>query len=218
MSMRAGHLLIHSDSVTEEQIRQGDLLYLAMGKSHKTSECCLTQTNFIDRAALFFDKKVKNPAMMDLDYVLCQMVHTGKYSIHGSFFTEHGAIHYQRAQAAFCARITPTATTPAYIHTMIFTRRSKRDMMRDDILEKLERDAPGSHDPFASADAHVSLSPNRCECAVSAGRRKTGVFSPTGLRVTKGPTREFGAIALRRIRKTPTLRPCTPLSRAHVKP
>ena len=38
--------------------------------------------------------------------------------------------------------------------------------------------------------------------AVSAGRRKTGVFSPTGLRVTKGPTREFGAIALRRIRKT----------------
>ena len=174
-----GHLLIHSDSVTEEQIRQGDLLYLAMGKSHKTSECCLTANNFIDRAALFFDKKVKNPAMMDLDYVLCQMVHTGKYSIHGSFFTEHGAMYYQRAQAAFCARITPTATTVQDVHTMIFNRRSKRDMMRDDILEKLERDAPGSHDPFASADAHVSLSPNRCESEASASPRGDTQLSAT---------------------------------------
>ena len=51
--------------------------------------------------------------------------------------------------------------------------------MRDDILEDLETDAPGSHDPFASADVHVSLSPNRCESEASASPRGDTQLSAT---------------------------------------
>ena len=150
-------------------------------KSHKTAECVLTASNFKNRAALFFDKKVKNPAMMDLDYVLCEMLHTGKYSVHGSFFTENGGMIYQRAQAAFCARITPTATTVQDVHTMIFNRTSRRDLIRDELLEKLERDPPDAPDPFASVDAYVSLSPNtgRCESVGSMSPQETSRISST---------------------------------------
>ena len=156
-----GHQIVSHESVTDDERRQGDLLFLAYGKTNKTAECTLTQNNLIDRAALFFEKKVKNPALQELDHVLMLMLQTGKYTVHGQFFTHNGSMIYHRAQAALIARLNPDSVSVDDVHQILFTRRSPRDEFLASMT--VDRDPPGARDPFEARDAFVHLtSDDRC--------------------------------------------------------
>ena len=142
-----------SESVQDAEKVRGDELYLALGKSDKTADCLLTSTNFIERASLFFDKRICNPALADLDYVLKEMLQTGKFSIHGSFFHMQGAMVYSRAQTAFQCRVFPSQTSVSDVHRIMFTTRH----IRDDIAQSVDRDADDDFDPFEAQSAYVTL-------------------------------------------------------------
>ena len=154
-----GHLCVSSESVRDEEKVRGDELYLALGKSDKTADCILTVTNFIDRASLFFDRRIRNPALAELDYVLRMMLQTGKFSIHGSFFTSHGSMIYSRAQTAFQCRVFPAQTSTADVHAILFNRRNAiRDETLDNLTAKsVDRDGPDDFDPFSARSAYVTL-------------------------------------------------------------
>ena len=155
-----GHLCVTHEKVTDEEKRQGDLLFLAYGKTNKTAECTLTQNNLIDRAALFFEKKVKNPVHQELDFVLCQMLQTGKYTVHGHFFTHNGSMVYHRAQAALVARLNPDSVSVDDVHHILFNRRTPRDEFLASMT--VDRDRVGTRDPFEAKDAFVHLNDDRC--------------------------------------------------------
>lgn len=168
-----GHLFYCSPSVTEQEKVRGDELYVAMGKSNKCAECVLTATNFVDRASLFFDRKIKNPALSDLDTTLKAMLETGKYSVHGSFFTNNGAMIYSRAQAAFHCRLYPSAATVEDVHRIFFNRSHKPDSTLSDPHVSVApeprapvRDSPSAPDVFSNNDEYVhldrSLHPDAC--------------------------------------------------------
>ena len=110
-------------------------------------------------ASLFFDRRIRNPALAELDYVLKMMLQTGKFSIHGSFFTPHGSMIYSRAQTAFQCRVFPAQTSTADVHAILFNR---RNAIRDEILDNLtaksvDRDGPDDFDPFSAQSAYVTL-------------------------------------------------------------
>ena len=155
-----GHLCVTHEKVTDEEKRQGDLLFLAYGKTNKTAECTLTQNNLIDRAALFFEKKVKNPVHQELDFVLCQMLQTGKYTVHGHFFTHNGSMVYHRAQAALVARLNPDSVSVDDVHHILFNRRTPRDEFLASMT--VDRDRVGTRGPFEAQDAFVHLNDDRC--------------------------------------------------------
>ena len=45
-----GHLFFCDPSVTEEEMREGDMLYVKFGKGNKGNPCQLTEVNILDRA------------------------------------------------------------------------------------------------------------------------------------------------------------------------
>ena len=166
-----GHICVSSESVRDEEKVRGDELYLAFGKSDKTSDCILTPSNFIDRASLFFDRRIRNPALAQLDYVFKSMLQTGKFSIHGSFFTHHGSMIYSRAQTAFQCRVFPGQTSTEDVHAILFNRRNVRDETVDNTTpEPVDRDGPDDLDPFEAQSAYVTLDRSFHADAAAAGQ------------------------------------------------
>ena len=106
-----GHIWACSPAITEEECSEADLVYVQFGKGDKGMTCVLTEANLIDRAIIYYKRFIKCPASADLECVLTEMLRTGRYSIHGRFFTHNGAFNYGRAQLAFLSRVAPKDTS-----------------------------------------------------------------------------------------------------------
>lgn len=168
------HFHLCSANVSDAERAEGDQLYCAMGKADKTTECLLSESNFIDRAAVFYERKIRNPALSHLDHVLKEMLNTGRYAIHGKFFAGGGLV-FRRAQAAFHAKIFPTSTTEEDVHGIFFNKKLWAAVnYRDSLHERLDsarsalvtRDGPDAPDPFEANDEHVLLD----RCIAEGGR------------------------------------------------
>ena len=175
------HFHLCSANVSDSERAEGDALYCAMGKADKTSECLLTEANFIDRSSVFYERKIRNPALSNLDYVLKEMLNTGRYAVHGKFFAGGGLV-FRRAQAAFHAKVFPTSTTEEDVHEIFFNKKLwAATIHRDELHERLDsarsapvtRDGPDADDPFEANDEHVLI--DRC---LAEGERDERLVDP----------------------------------------
>ena len=122
-----GHLWACAPAVTEDECSEADLVYVQFGKGDKGQSCVLTEANLIDRAIVYYDRFIKCPASADLDCVLTEMLRTGRYSIHGKFFTSNGSFNYGRAQLAFLSRVAPKDTSTDDTRKIFFMLPKPRD-------------------------------------------------------------------------------------------
>ena len=137
-------------------MKEGDMIYVKFGKGNKSNPCQLTDMNLLDRALVYYERFIKNPMYATLEYVLCEMLKTGQYSIHGRFFTHSGTFNYGRAQLAFISRVWPETVNTGDVRGIFFSvpRPQDRTQFKDRISTP---NAPSAHDPFASQDLYVKV-------------------------------------------------------------
>lgn len=156
-----GHLWSCSPTVTPEEMQEGDLLFCQFGKGDKGNSCQLTETNLLDRAIVYWERFIKDPLVCELDHVLSEMLRTGRYSIHGKFFTSNGAWSFPRAQLAFMSRLVPADTRIDDVKRIFFTIPKPRDDTAPQTPQPCSsRDisrpcTPRKSDPFARKCSYV---------------------------------------------------------------
>lgn len=152
-----GHQWSCHPSVTPEELKVGDDLFVQFGRGIKGNTCQLTESNFLDRALIFFDRFLKkNPGAARLDYVLREMLRSGLFSIHGKFLTHHGTFNYQRSQLAFISRIWPESVESGDVRAIFFSVPKPRDNTELKEKKPIFTKRPET-DPFVAQDEFIRV-------------------------------------------------------------